>query len=129
MAKIIGFLAFIVALNGSLHNPVNANKLKEQLRDHTFIYTDENTGLEHSIYIGRFGNNYDEYFPCEFVDGTWQINPNGQLCLKDRVDGKRRDGRNCLKPRIKNGHIYFFDVYGNLEYQSKLIKGNAMPLG
>jgi len=129
MTKIIGFLAFIATLGGSLHLPVYANKLKEQLRGHTFKYTDIKTGLDHTIYIGRFGNNYDEYFPCEFVDGTWQINPNGRLCLKDRVDKKRRDGSNCLKPKIKNDQIYFYDLYGNLEYQSKLIKGNAMPLG
>ena len=122
-------MAFIVAFNGAFYNPTYANKLKEKLRDHTFIYNDIKTGLEHTIYIGRFGNNYDEYFPCEFVDGTWQITPDGRLCLKDRVDGKRRDGKHCLIPKFKNDYIYFFDLYGNLEYQSKLIKGNAMPLG
>ncbi len=113
--------------------PVSANAdtadLDRQLRDHTFVYIDKKTGLEHTIYFGRFGKVYDEYFPCKFVDGTWRINDAGTLCLEDTADKSRRDGKTCLKPKINGTKISFFDSAGNLAYQSKLTKGNGMPLG
>ena len=107
----------------------DTNTLEQQLRDHTFAYIDAKTGLEHTIYIGRFGNNYDEYYPCEFVDGTWRITNEGRLCLEDSVNKSRRNGENCLKPQIKGDQVSFFDTAGNLAYQTKLTKGNGMPLG
>ncbi len=107
----------------------DTSALVEKLRDHTFVYIDAKTKLEHTIYFGRFGNNYDEYFPCQFVDGTWRITQQGQLCLEDSVDKSRRDGKTCLKPEIKGTQISFFDTAGKLAFQSKLTKGNGMPLG
>ncbi len=113
--------------------PVSANAdtadLDRQLRDHTFVYIDKKTGLEHTIYFGRFGKVYDEYFPCKFVDGTWRITDAGTLCLEDTADKSRRDGKTCLKPKISGIKISFFDSAGNLAYQAKLTKGNGMPLG
>ena len=129
MKKVLLLLLSASVLCCTTPNLVSANKLEQMLRDHTFIYIDTETGIEHTIYIGRFGNNYDEYFPCKFVDGTWRITKNNHLCLEDRVDKKRRDGLTCLKPEIENEQITFFDIAGNLAYQSKLIRGNSMPLG
>lgn len=105
------------------------NSLDQQLRGHTFSYTDKKTKIEHTIYFSRFGNSYDEYFPCEFVDGTWRITKAGRLCLEDRANKSRRDGKTCWKPVIKDQQISFFDTAGKLAYQAKLIKGNSMPLG
>jgi len=129
MKKILIYLNCFIILPYFSSNLTFAEQLELMLRDHTFIYTDPKTQIEHTIYIGRFGNHYDEYFPCEFIDGTWRITKQDYLCLKDRSDEKRRDGRKCLKPIIGNGKITFFDTAGNLAYQSKLIRGNSMPLG
>ena len=106
-----------------------ANKLEKILRDHTFIFINPETGIEHTIYVGRFGNHYDEYFPCKFVDGTWRITKQGYLCLEDRVNKERRNRRKCLKPIVGRENITFFDKAGNIAFQSKLIRGNSMPLG
>ena len=126
------FLASIIAmlvLLAPFSTKADTGTLDQQLRDHTFIYIDAKTKLEHTIYIGRFGNNYDEYFPCKFVDGIWSITKAGRLCLEDSVDKSRRDGKSCLKPEIKGRKISFFDTAGKLAFQSKLTKGNGMPLG
>jgi hypothetical protein len=123
----------IIALATMLSVPTGAigstDDLVRQLRDLTFVYVDAKTGLEHIVYIGRFGNNYDEYFPCQFVHGTWRITDDGKLCLKDGVDEARRDGTNCLRPEIGDEKISFFDSAGLLAFQAKLIRGNGMPLG
>jgi hypothetical protein len=108
-----------------------------QLRDHTFVYIDKNTNLEHTVYFGRFGNVYDEYYrhildkeyPCKFVDGTWRITDAATLCLEDSTYKNFRDGKTCLKPKILGNQVSFFDSAGKLAYQAKLTKGNGMPLG
>ena len=69
MKKVLLLLLSASVLWCTTPNLVSANKLEQMLRDHTFIYTDIQTGIEHTIYIGRFGNNYDEYFPCKFIEG------------------------------------------------------------
>ena len=129
MKKAVLLLLSLTLLSYSKINLLRANALEQKLRGHSFIYTNNKTGLEHTIYFGRFGNNYDEYFPCQFVDGMWLITHDNQLCLEDRVDKTRRNRRECLKPMIKNNVIHFLDTAGKLAYQSKLIRGNSIPLG
>ena len=115
----------------------DTGKLDQQLRNHTFIYIDKKTNLEHTIYFGRFGRVYDEYYshiyqkdyPCQFVDGTWRITDKGALCLEDSVDKSRRDGKTCLKPKIEGQKTSFTDTAGKIAFETKLTKGNGMPLG
>ena len=123
------FLLLVVVLFAPISAIADTAELDGQLRNHTFVYIDKQTGLEHTIYFGRFGKVYDEYFPCKFVDGTWRITDAGALCLEDSEDKSRRDGKTCLKPKINGSKISFYDSAGKLAYQSKLTKGNGMPLG
>lgn len=123
------FMLVAVVLFAPDYATADTADLDRQLRNHTFVYIDKKTGLEHTIYFGRFGKVYDEYFPCQFVDGTWRITAAGALCLEDSEDKSRRDGKTCLKPKISGSKISFFDSAGKLAYQSKLTKGNGMPLG
>ena len=136
----IKFLISIIAgviLIGPFTALADPSSLDQQLRNHTFVYIDKKTNLEHTIYIGRFGKVYDEYyrhiykkdFPCQFVDGTWRITKEGRLCLEDSFDKSRRDGKTCLKPKIEGKQVSFFDTAGKLVYQTKLTKGNGMPFG
>jgi hypothetical protein len=115
----------------------DTGRLDKQLRNHTFVYIDKNTNLEHTIYFGRFGKVYDEYYshiyqkdyPCQFVDGTWRITKQGRLCLEDSEDKNRRDGKTCLLPKIEGEKISFTDDVGKIAFETKLTKGNGMPLG
>lgn len=128
MKIIISLLALVFFLVPNWAS-ADTNELDSQLRGNTFSYKDIKTGIEHTIYIGRFGHDYDEYFPCKFVDGNWWITKEGFLCLKDRVDKARRSGEVCLKPKIEGQMASFLDAAGNVAYQAKIVKGNALPLG
>ncbi len=128
MKKLL-FTLLAVMLFAPIFAKADTVELDRQLRDHTFVYIDKKTGLEHTIYFGRFGKVYDEYFPCKFVDGTWWITSAGALCLEDSEDKSRRDGKTCLKPKINGTKISFYNSAGKLAYQSKLTKGYGMPFG
>ena len=106
----------------------SAKNLQNRFANHTFIYVDRATGQSHSIYLGKLGN-YDEYFPCEFTDGNWWLEKNGQICLLDRIDNSRRNGSSCLKPIFNGNVLSFKDDAGNLAYHAKLVKGYALPFG
>ncbi|MBF0277428.1 MAG: hypothetical protein HQM13_06555 [SAR324 cluster bacterium] len=124
------FLLMLLMLHFASSNAkADLKDLDQKLRDHTFVYIDKKTGFEHTIYFGRFGQVYDEYFPCEFVDGTWWITSSGTVCLEDSYDKSRRDGKICLKPIIKGGRISFYDSDGQLAFHAKYIQGNGMPFG
>ena len=86
------------------------------------------TRRSHSIYLGKLGN-YDEYFPCEFIDGNWWLAKNGQICLLDRTDNSRQNGSSCLKPIFKGNALSIKDDTGNLAYHAILVKGYALPFG
>ena len=59
MRHIISIIALVVLL-APLGARADTAELDGMLRDHTFTYVDKKTGIEHFIYFGRFGNNYDE---------------------------------------------------------------------
>jgi hypothetical protein len=137
MVKLLVSVILVIAAFSPFYAKADTATLDQQLRNHTFVYVDKKTNLEHTVYFGRFGNVYDEYFrhmknqefPCAFVDGTWKVTANGAICLKDSEDKSRRDGKTCWKPKINGTQISFFDTAGKLAFQSKLNKGNGMPLG
>lgn len=121
MKKFLFFLNCLVFLSYLPAKYAYADRLEQILRDHTLVYTDPNTGIKHTIYIGRFGNHYDEYFPCKFLDGTWLITKHNYLCLEDRVNKERRKGQKCLKAIVEKGKITFLDTADKIAHQYAVI--------
>ena len=127
LCAVFTLLGIFYGFNCEVHAN-SINKLQNSLANHTFIYVDKVTGKSHSVYLGKLGN-YDEYFPCEFTDGNWWLEKNGQICLLDRIDSSRRNGSSCLKPIFNGNVLSFEDDTGNLAYHAKLVKGYALPFG
>lgn len=107
------------------NNGSDPNKLKKLFSDHTIHYIDKESGKQHSIYFGRFGD-FEKYFPCEYVDGTWWINEQGALCLKYSAGDQ---DPSCNKPVIDGSKVTLSSSTSETLLVAKIFEGNKLPFG
>jgi len=111
-------------------SPIQANdgafaKINKQFSGHTIHYIDQASGEQHSIYFGRFGD-FEKYFPCQYVDGTWWINAKGALCLKYSTEDQHKW---CRKPQIRGSKVTFSSSSNEILLTAKIVGGNKLPFG
>ena len=105
--------------------PSERRSIEKQLTNNSIIYTDGITGLETTIYFGRFGN-FDRYVPCTFTDGDFKVSAAGEVCLKDR-EGAQTEM--CFKPTITGNEVSWKVPDGRTTNVARLLVGNKMPIG
>lgn len=125
-----GIVFAFVALIILTLSPIQANddafaKINKQFSDHTIHYIDQASGEQHSIYFGRFGD-FEKYFPCQYVDGTWWINTKGALCLKYSTEDQHKW---CRKPQIRGAKVTFSSSANEILLTAKIVGGNKLPFG
>lgn len=105
--------------------PGDRRSIEELLTNNSIIYTDGITGLETTIYFGRFGN-FDRYVPCTFTDGDFKVSDAGEVCLKDR-EGARTEM--CFEPTVSGSEVSWKVPESRTTNVARLLLGNKMPIG
>ena len=105
--------------------PGDRRSIEKLLTNNSIIYTDEVSGLETTIYFGRFGN-FDRYVPCTFTDGSFKVGDAGEVCLRDR-EGARTEM--CFKPTVTGNQISWKVPDSRTTNVARLLVGNKMPIG
>jgi len=105
--------------------PGDKRSIEKLLTNNSIIYTDGITGLETTIYFGRFGN-FDRYVPCTFTDGDFKVSGSGEVCLKDR-EGAQTEM--CFKPTISGDEVSWKVPESHTTTVARLLVGNKMPIG
>ena len=133
MANTRTFLSFAACLAVALcagtvsfaDNGKDAEELERALKDHTLVFTDRQSGVENTIYFGRFGDNFDRYVPCVETAGTWKIADGGRLCLEED-EGPLNV---CFKISVSGGRVTLSEADGEGIQTAKLFDGNRLPFG
>ena len=105
--------------------PGDRRSIEKLLTNNSIIYTDGITGLETTIYFGRFGN-FDRYVPCTFTDGDFKVSGAGEVCLKDREGAQTVM---CFKPTISGNQVSWKAPDSRTTNVARLLLGNKMPIG
>ena len=105
--------------------PGDKRSIEKLLTNNSIIYTDGITGLETTIYFGRFGN-FDRYVPCTFTDGDFKVSDAGEVCLKDR-EGAQTEM--CFKPTISGNQVSWKVPDSRTTNVARLLVGNKLPIG
>ncbi len=105
--------------------PGDKRSIEKLLTNNSIIYTDQITGLETTIYFGRFGN-FDRYVPCTFTDGSFKVSDAGEVCLKDREGAQ---AEMCFKPAISGNQVSWKAPDSRRTNVARLLLGNKMPIG
>ena len=105
--------------------PGERRSIEKLLTNNSIIYTDQITGLETTIYFGRFGN-FDRYVPCTFTDGDFKVSGAGEVCLKDR-EGAQTEM--CFKPTVSGNEVSWKVPDGRTTNVARLLVGNKLPIG
>lgn len=129
--KLVGIVvsAAIVLVAGAgsamADGPGDERSIEKLLTNNSIIYTDEVSGLETTIYFGRFGN-FDRYVPCTFTDGSFKVSDAGEVCLRDR-EGARTEM--CFKPTISGNQVSWKVPDSRTTNVARLLVGNKLPIG
>ena len=126
--KIILILVLALVLifaTGSTQASVLSDPARKPFADHTLKYKDKASGLDFSIYLGRFGD-FERYFPCQFDHGKWWITKDGQLCIE--YERKKFKGF-CMIPKVEGETITLSSTKGKLQTTAQFLDGNKTPLG
>ena len=128
----VGALALLggAALGIGLSKP----SLAETLPNHTLLYKEATSEVEHAVYFGRFGNNYDRYVPCNAsydeehlaTYGTWHIASDKTLCLQD---GNEAGAKACYQVKVAAQNVSMVSQDGKSSFKARLVEGNRLPFG
>lgn len=100
--------------------------LARALKGNTLVFTDAETGLENSVYFGRFGNDFDRYVPCVSTVGVWRVAEDGRLCLEETEGATLKA---CYKVAKTAGGLSLSPAGGSRTYAARLLDGNKLPFG
>lgn len=100
--------------------------LAHVLKGNTLVFTDAKTGLENSIYFGRFGHDFDRYVPCVSTVGEWRVAEDGGLCLEETEGGPLKA---CFKVAKTAGGLSLAPAGETVAYAARLLDGNQLPFG
>ena len=103
----------------------DAANLEQALKNHTLVFIDNRSGVENTIYFGRFGRSFDRYVPCVETAGTWKVADGNRLCFEEDEGPLKA----CFKIDLSGESVSLSGEDGATVQTAKLLDGNRLPFG